>query len=148
MYATAGSGDIYRFTLQGTRMLIGQLPGGGPGPIAVDLFGFVYVTGNDRQIYRITPGGVMTLFAAGAQSLALTVDTLGNIYSANVITGAIDRYDQLGVRTTFADAGSSGHFLSFGPQVPEPTTTALLFAGVAVAAVYNHCLQRRRQARH
>jgi DNA-binding beta-propeller fold protein YncE len=127
IYATAGNA-IYQFTLQGARTLVTSIPGA--SPIAVDALGNLYVAGDDPQIYRVTPQGVVTVFALNAHSLGLVFDNAGNLYSSNVFNSTVEKYNTLGAGTTFAMGFDNPRFLSFGPTIPEPSTQLLLFVGI------------------
>ena len=147
LYATAGL-EVYQFTLGGTRTLVAEIPGS--HAIATDSLGLLYVIGNDRNIYRVTPQGVVTPFALDAQSLAITVDNNGNVYSSNFLTGDLEKFDPVGVKTLFFPNVGTTRYLSFGPTiVPEPGTIGLVSVAVALfgagrCAVRGRIRSRRR----
>lgn len=72
----------------------------------------------------------------------LAFDRAGNLYVANVANNTIAKFAPDGVGSVFVSAGLDDPFgLAFQP-VPEPTTSALVLAGVAVLGWTT--LQRRR----
>jgi trimeric autotransporter adhesin len=117
-----------------------------PAGVAVDSNGNLYIadTGNNR-IRMVTPNGVITTIAGGAQGFsgdggkatlatlnnpaAVALDSTGNIYIADTGNQRIRKIDPTGVITTVAGNGTTGYGGLGGPAM-----NASLNSPVAVAA--------------
>lgn len=113
------------------QILVRTLAGNGPSTayaafpgVAVDGFGNVYATDFYlNQIRKITPNGVMTVFAGQwdrgrtdgignqaqfYQPIGIDVDAAGNLYVADQLNHLIRKITPDGAVTTFAGSGNSG----------------------------------------
>jgi DNA-binding beta-propeller fold protein YncE len=138
--------SIYQFTLQGTRTLVTNI-GSTIFGIAIDPLGIIYAASGDNNIYRVTPQGIVTPFALNAHSTGLAFDTAGNLYSLDPFDGTVEKFDSLGVATTFVSGLDNPRFIIFGPAaVPEPPTELLLVVGVVTVLAGRRFLRARTTA--
>lgn len=81
-----------------------------PTRLAQDASGNLYVADRDNnQIKKVTPAGVVTLFASGFnQPNGVAVDKVGNVYVADAASNQIKKITPGGVVSVFAGSGSAG----------------------------------------
>jgi gliding motility-associated-like protein len=81
-----------------------------PTRLAQDASGNLYVADRDNnQIKKVTPAGVVTLFASGFnQPNGVAVDKTGNVYVADAASNQIKKITPAGVVSVFAGSGSAG----------------------------------------
>ena len=118
-------------------------PSSNPTGLAFDTSGNLYASEpGASKIRKITPGGVVSLFASlpfSSTPQGLAFDSSGNLYAAGA--GEIKEISPDGLTvTTFATGIPGASFIAIGP-VPEPGTALFGLACVGVAA-----LRRRRRA--
>jgi len=89
------------------------------GDIAVDTAGNIYVAdfgdllgnANGTTVYRVTPAGVVSVFATGLSGASGNeFDPAGNLYQSNIAIGVVSKIDPTGTVTTF----STGHSAPVG----------------------------------
>ncbi len=100
--ANAGSGEIHKFTPNGTSSLVATVF---PEPfcLAFDVSGYLYVSNSNSEISRISPTGDVSLFVTlPAYAEALVFDNDGNLYAPEVATGRIDKISPSGAVSLFA----------------------------------------------
>jgi sugar lactone lactonase YvrE len=106
------TGMVFKVLPDGTVTTFGTVPGQAFG-VAVDSAGNVFAAsaGDDRTIYKFTPGGVRSVFAgpanfSGAQGpLGLMFDSSGNLFASvadSTGTGEILKFAPDGTKTVFA----------------------------------------------
>lgn len=85
-------GDVLKISKDGTRTVIGTLPGF-PSGITLDLQGNLYVSNfYFSGVHRITPGGEVSIFVQDDRlygGVGIDFDNKGNLYVGNFSTGDI-----------------------------------------------------------
>ena len=131
-----------------------------PAAVAVDGAGSVYVAdmGNSR-VRRIDATGIITAYAGTGEQgsdgdggpasearlsypAGMAVDSSGNVYVADMLTGQVRRIDSAGTITTFAGALDGGSRRDGGPateaELAYPSGVALDAAGNIYIAEYGN----------
>jgi len=125
-----GASTIFKFTLNGDRIVFGSIPGQGWG-LAFDSTGNLYAAegginfGGERAIYKFAPDGTRTVFAGpsefaeGEYPIGLAFDSSsGNLYvSIETFTDpeadSIVYFTPMGVKSTFATRLTTPRGLAF-----------------------------------
>lgn len=118
-----------------------------PNGLAFDSAGNLYVVNNhDPSVEKISTGGLGTVFATTGLSdpKGVAVDSSGDVWVADFDTNQVTEYNPAGTLIgTFT--GLSGPCLILAVpslSVPEPSTYAMLIAGLGLVAFLN---RRRRE---
>ena len=124
--ADQNGGLVYKFTPDGNRTIFASV--NTPEGLAFDHSGNLFVTDYfTGYIWEYTPDGKGSIFASGLSGPhGLAFDGHGNLFAADSGSGNIYEFAPDGSRSTFA----SGFSWSVGVVVPEPSSFALLGAGV------------------
>jgi sugar lactone lactonase YvrE len=137
----------------------------GPGGVAVDGAGNIYVADEDnRRVRKVTPGGVITTIAGtgtagsagdGGQATSaqlnvpidVAVDGAGNVYVADQVGNRVRRIAPDGVITTVAGTGVAGFsgdgLAATGAMLANPAGLGVDAAGnLYIADLVNHRIRR------
>jgi sugar lactone lactonase YvrE len=81
-----------------------------PYGVAVDGSDNLYITSYDKKIRRVTPAGVVSIYAdlVSYVPTKLAVDGIGNVYVTSQGSNLVLKVDSLGTVTVFAGSGASG----------------------------------------
>ena len=103
LYASDGSGNIYKFTPGGTQSTFASGLNQ-PFGLAFDSAGNLFEADQfSDNIYEFTPGGTRSTFATGLDNpTGLAFDSAGNLFEADEDSGMIYKFTPGGTRSTFA----------------------------------------------
>jgi streptogramin lyase len=126
----------------GTATTYATLPTGSNNPtgLAFDAAGYLYSADFVQPtILRIAPGGgsISSFGATTSGAIGLTFYSSGNLYAAESSASRIEVIKPNGDTSLFADRLDSPRFLAIRPAaVPEPSSWAMLAAGLAVILLH------------
>ena len=140
--ACYGSADVKKITPSGS---VSTYASGGSSPVglAFDDLGFLYVSFfNANAIYKVAPGGgpfIPFVLSGLSNPYGLTFAN-GNLYEVDAGTLSVNQISLSGVVTPFATGFDSG--IAYIAFIPEPSTCALMGAGVFVLTTLRRRMQR------
>lgn len=118
--------------------------------LAFDSAGYLYsADAAQAKILKIAPGGVSisSFGAISSGAIGLTFDGSGNLYAAEYASNRIEVIKPNGDTSLFADNLDNPRFLAIRPAaVPEPSSWALLAAGLASSLAYRRLHASARRA--
>jgi len=144
LFVGEDNGSIVRYdTTNGSSSTFANI-GGGVRGLAFDGSGNLFASNTNNTIEKITPGGVVSVFASTGLSApqGLAFDGAGNLFVANFGSDTIEKFAPGGAGNLFATTPSGPAALAIQPStVPEPSSLAMVGLGIIGVAGY---LRRRK----